>query len=127
VAQIDSGSFKGAAEIEALKASIREDLEKYVKVTRRHGFPADYRMEVATDVVEAATSLCGAVVREFPRSMVFTGKLIFHHETFVDRILHNQTSFAIQRRLQWEGVPTMILPVRVNICRDEPDSKEMGI
>jgi hypothetical protein len=95
-------------------------------VTRRHGFPADYRMEVATDVVEAATRMCEDVVREFPRSMVFTGKLIFHHETFVDRILHNQTAFAIQRRLQWQGVPTMILPIRVDICR-EPDTRPAGV
>ncbi len=126
VAQIDSGSFKGAAEIEALEAATRAGLEKYVKVTRRHGFPADYRMEVATDVVEAATRMCEDVVREFPRSMVFTGKLIFHHETIVDRILHNQTAFAIQRRLQWQGVPTMILPIRVDICR-EPDSRAAGV
>jgi hypothetical protein len=33
----------------------------------------------------------------------------------VDRILHNQTAFAIQRRLQWEGIPTMIMPIRVKI------------
>ncbi len=119
VAQIDSGSFKGAAEIEALEASNRESLEKYVKVTRRHGFAADYRMEVATDVVDTATRLCRDVIREFPRSVVFSGKLIFHHETLFDRILHNQTAFAIERRLQWEGIPTMVLPVRANIGRKD--------
>jgi hypothetical protein len=47
--------------------------------------------------------------------MVFAGQLVFHHETFVDRILHNRTAFAIQRRLQWEGILTMIMPIRVKI------------
>jgi len=43
VSEVDSGAFKGAAEVEALTRATIEGLEKYVKVTRRHGFPADYR------------------------------------------------------------------------------------
>jgi hypothetical protein len=113
VAEIDSGTFKGVAEIEALKASVKKDLEKYVKTTRQHGFPADYRMNVGTDVVDTVTDLVEAVVREFPRSTVFTGKLVFRHENPFQRILHNETAFAIQRRLQWNGVATVILPIRV--------------
>ncbi len=115
VAEIDSGSFKGVAEIEALKNATKESLEKYVKVTRRHGFPADYRMETSTDVPGTVVELCRSIVQEFPRSTVFTGQLMFHRETLLDKILHNQTAFAIQRRLQWEGVPTVILPIKVQI------------
>jgi len=59
--------------------------------------------------------LCRSILAEFPRCMVFAGQLVFHHETFVDRILHNRTAFAIQRRLQWEGILTMIMPIRVKI------------
>ncbi len=86
-----------------------------MKVTRRHGFPADYRMETATDVPTAVIDLCRSLVKEYPRATVFTGQLVFHRETWVDRVLHNQTAFAIQRRLQWEGIPTMIMPIRVQI------------
>ena len=113
VAEIDSGTFKGAEEVDALKASVREGLEKYVKVTRKHGFPADYRMDVATDVVDAATELCKSIAQEFPRATFFTGKLIFEKEKLFQRILHNETASAIQRRLQWEGITTVILPIRV--------------
>ncbi|MGD0660834.1 MAG: APC family permease [Syntrophorhabdales bacterium] len=115
VAEIDSGSFKGAAEVQALSDATKHGLEKYVKVTRRHGFPADYRMETATDVPTAVVDLCKSLTTEYSRVTVFTGQLIFHRETLVDRILHNQTAFAIQRRLQWEGIPTMIMPIRVKI------------
>ena len=115
VAEIDSGSFKGVAEIEALKESVRDDLMKYVKVTRHHGFPADCRMIVGTDVVDEASDLVETTVKEFPRSTVFTGKLVFRHENPFQRILHNETAHAIQRRLQWNGIPTVILPIRVNI------------
>ncbi len=115
VAEIDSGSFKGVQEVEALKESVKRGLEKYVKISRKHGFPAEYRMNVATDVVEAATELCEGIVREFPKATVFTGKLVFRYEQFFSRLLHNETAFAIQRRLQWVGITTVILPIRVDM------------
>ena len=34
-------------------------------------------------------------------------------EKLFQRILHNETASAIQRRLQWEGITTVILPIRV--------------
>jgi hypothetical protein len=45
--------------------------------------------------------------------MVFAGQLVFRHETPFQRILHNETAFAIQRRLQFSGITAVILPVRV--------------
>jgi len=115
VGEVDSGSFKGTAEMDALQTSVKNDLEKYVKVTRIHGFPAEYRTEIATDVVDSVTELVEKTVREFPRSTVFTGKLVFRHENPFQRILHNETAYAIQRRLQWEGIPSVIMPIRIDI------------
>jgi amino acid transporter len=113
VAVVDSGSFKGAEEVEALEASVKAGLERYVSLARRLGFAADYRLAVATDVVESAVSICKEAAEEFPRSSVFTGQLTFRLEKFYHRMLHNETAFAIQRRLQWEGLTTVILPIRV--------------
>jgi amino acid transporter len=115
VAEIDSGAFKGESEIGSLKLSTAEQLAKYVKIARSYGYAADFRMDVGTDVVEMATNLCKNIVREFPKSSVFTGKLVFRQENPFQRILHNETAYAIQRRLQWDGITTVILPVRVNI------------
>jgi len=115
VAQIDSGSFKGAKELKALEKSVRGGLEKYVDLARRLGFAADYRLAVGTDVVESAVTECKKIVEAFPRSTVFSGQLTFRLEKFYHRMLHNETAFAIQRRLQWEGITTVILPVRVRV------------
>jgi amino acid transporter len=120
VAEVDSGSFKGADAMDGLRLSTQEGLQKYVKVTRRHGFPADYRMEASADVIDTAVDLCRSIMHEYPRSTVFTGQLVFHRETFTDRILHNQTAYAIQRRLQWEGIPTIIMPIRVDMGSSNP-------
>jgi len=115
VAEVDSGSFKGIAEIEALKESVKKALSKYVKITRSHGFTADYRTKIATDVIGSVIELVESTVREFPRSTVFTGRLVFKHETPFQKILHNETAYAIQRRLQWDGIAAMILPIRVEV------------
>jgi hypothetical protein len=88
-------------------------LDKYVKITRKHGFPADYRMEIGTDVVETATAACEAVAVEFPRAMVFAGKLFFQEDNLFHKVLHNGTAFAIQGWLQWMGITAVILPIGV--------------
>ncbi len=113
VAQIDSGSFKGAQEIEALELSVKDNLSKYVEMAHKLGFAAEYRTALATDVVERAVELCKQTSEEFPRSTVFTGQITFRLEKFYHRLLHNETAFAIQRRLQWDGLTTVILPIRV--------------
>lgn len=113
VAMIDSGSFKGAEEVDALEASVNAGLEKYVAMAHKLGFAAEYRTALATDVVESAVELCKQVAEEFPRATVFTGQLTFRLEKFYHRLLHNETAFAIQRRLQWDGLTTVIMPIRV--------------
>lgn len=113
VAMIDSGSFKGAEEVEALEASVKAGLEKYVTMAQNLGFAAEYRTALATDVVESAVELCKQTAEEFPRATVFTGQLTFRLEKFYHRFLHNETAFAIQRRLQWDGLTTVIMPIRV--------------
>jgi amino acid transporter len=113
VAVIDSGSFKGSEEIRALEASVLGDLEKYAALARRLGLAAECRYALATDVVESAITLCNEVAAQYPRSTVFTGQLTFRLEKFYHRLLHNETAFAIQRRLQWEGLTTVIMPIRV--------------
>ena len=115
VSEVNSGSFKGIAEIEALKESVTKELQRYVALARSYGYAADYRTDVATEVVETATRLCQELAREFPRSTVFAGKLVFRHEGPFQKLLHNETAFAIQRRLQWEGITAVILPVRVHL------------
>ena len=115
IAVADSGSFKGPEALEGLKESTQEALMKYVELARRLGLPADYRFDIGTDVVESASLLCEKIAEEFPRSTFFTGQLIFPHVHIFHRLLHNETAYAIQRRLQWDGIPTVILQIRVNI------------
>jgi predicted HicB family RNase H-like nuclease len=113
VAVIDQGAFKGKEGLDDLKKSVKESLEKYVELARKLGFPAEYRMDVGADLVDTAANLAVDVSREFPKSTVFSGQLSFKLEKFYHRLLHNEAAFAIQRRLQWDGITNVILPIRL--------------
>jgi amino acid transporter len=115
VSVVDSGSFKGKEEIEALQAATRDGLDKYVSLTRRLGFAAEGLSATGIEIVEEATGLCQQIAKRHAKATVFSGRLVFRKERWYHGLLHNQTSLAIQRRLQWLGVPMVILPVRANV------------
>lgn len=114
VAVIDLRGLKGEESMARVTAATEEMLLKYVYLAKRLGFAADYRMAVGSDVVERAVSLCASIAEEFPHTAVFTGEVIFRQERLHHRMLHNQTAFAVQRRLQWLGITAVVMPIRVN-------------
>jgi amino acid transporter len=129
VGVIDSGNFKGAGEVDKLKKDARGSLGKYVGLARRLGLSADFRLAVGTDVVEEASKLCLEVAGEFQNVTFFSGKLIFEERKWYHRILHNETAYSIQHRLQFAGYPMVILPVRVRArelqrARHNPEKKQ---
>jgi len=114
VAEIDSGTFKGIAEIEALKASVEKDLSKYVKITRQHGFPADFRMNVGDGCGRHRNGTGGIRGQGISPVYGVQRKTGIPSRNPFQKVLHNETAFSIQRRLQWNGVATVILPIRVS-------------
>lgn len=113
VGAIDSGRFKGAEEIEALRGSTEHELRKYVDFARKLGIPAESRLALGTDIVDELEQLCIQVQEQYPRSVTFAGQLVFQKEGSIVRWLHNQTCVALQRRLAFHGLAMVILPVRV--------------
>jgi amino acid transporter len=115
VGVIDAPTMKGLEEVDRVRLRTEASLQQYVDLARRLGFAADYRCSVATEAVSEAERLALEVHREFPRSIIFAGKLIFKEERFYQRFLHNETAYSLQRRLQFAGMNAMVLPVRVTM------------
>jgi amino acid transporter len=113
VGVIDSGGFKGADAVDKLTAQTQRALEQYVKLAHGLGVPATYRLGVGTDVVAELERQCLQIAREFAHPAFFAGKIVFHRERWYQRILHNETAFAVERRLQWAGLALTVLPARV--------------
>jgi amino acid transporter len=112
-AVVDSGVFKGADEVDLLEKETRGNLDQYVTWARGQGMNADYRMAVGTEPVESVTEMCKQIAEEYPRAIFFMGRLIFREEKWYYRLLHNETPNAIQRRLQFDGLQAVVLPIRV--------------
>lgn len=113
VGTVDSGSFKGEEAIEDLRTHTAESLDKYVTMARQLGLPAVSYMSIGADVVDELEHLCLTVAKQYPRTTVFAGQLVFQRDSWYQHLLHNQTAYSLQRRLQWEGLPMVILPTRV--------------
>jgi len=113
VGQVDSAQFKGVQELEALEAKVRGDLERYVALGQSLGCYSEYRYTLGTDLIEELEKRCLNLVKEFRRPVVFAGQLVFQRENLFTRSLHYDTAFAIQRRLQFNGLQVIILPIRV--------------
>jgi hypothetical protein len=113
VGVIDSGTFMGRDELERLRVALRVGLEKYVELARRLGYNADDRLATSTDPVDGLTRLCLDLASEFPNVMFFAGKLLWKRESWYQRLLHNETAYQVERRLQWKGLPVAVLPLRL--------------
>ncbi|HEX9249904.1 MAG TPA: APC family permease [Gemmatimonadaceae bacterium] len=110
---IDAATMKGVQEVDRLREQTKESLRNYVDLAHRFGLAAESRMAIGTDVLDEGEELCSAIAADFPKALFFLGKLIFERERFYQRILHNETAYQLQRRLQFAGLNTMVLSVRV--------------
>jgi hypothetical protein len=115
VGVIGSGQFKGQAEIELLRTRTQEWLDQYIRFAHSLGLPAAGRMTLGTDVVAEADKACREVSKTFPKTIFFAGEVIFRDEGWFNLFLHNRTSYAIQKRLQWSGRTMVILPMRLTL------------
>jgi amino acid transporter len=113
VGVIDAVVLKGVQEVDRLRVETDEGLERYVALARRLGLASEHRSAIGTEVVQAGEDLALEIQKEFPRSVVFMGTLVFEKERWFSRILHNDTAYRLQRRLQFAGLNAMVLPVRV--------------
>lgn len=114
VAVLDSGDFKGEDAIAALQARSEEQLRRYRVLANGLGVPSAYRLALGTDAVEESVKLCRKIREQYPKATFFAGKVLFERDTLLHMLLHNDTAFAIQRRLQWDGLTTVVVPAR---CR----------
>lgn len=113
VGPVDAGSFKGAEELERLRAETAASAERYVAVARRHGFTAEAVTEVSHDLVRTLGELGEELRRRHPDAVLFGGQIAFTTETVWTRWLHNYAVFALQRLFCRRGVPFVIVPARV--------------
>ncbi len=113
VGVVDWKSFKGAEEVKNLEVHIKDELKQYVRLSNNFGFYAEAIQSVEIDTLSAVEARCEEIQRKYNKAVFFVGKLVFEEENIFTRLLHNQTAFSIQRILQFKGIPSIVLPIRV--------------
>jgi amino acid transporter len=110
---VDAGNFKGVEEIAHMKAEVKKELDRYVHYMRCHGYYASAYSSFGNDVVDEIASLTPRILERFPNAILFGGQLVFPRTGFLSGVFHNYTIFAVQRRFYSQGVPVVVLPIRV--------------
>ncbi|HEY3346371.1 MAG TPA: APC family permease [Nitrospirota bacterium] len=110
---IDAGTFKGTEELEHLQRKVHEDLNLYVNLVSRKGYYAEAISSVGIDVVEEIAKITPKIQERFPQAVFFGGQLVFPNPSIFTGVLHNYTIFAVQRYFYTQGIPIVMMPIRV--------------
>jgi amino acid transporter len=113
VGMVDAGNFKGVTEMENLKIQVDLDLNRYVNFMNQEGYYAEGISVIGVDVIDQVDQITPAVVERFPNAVFFGGQLLFTKDSFFAPLFHNYAVFSIQKKLYRQGVPFVILPIRV--------------
>lgn len=112
VGVVDAGAFKGTHEVENLDQHVNDELSRYVDFVRRHGYYGESASSVGTDIIGEVEKIGLPLLEKYPQAIFFGGQIVFPHETFMTRWLHNHVVFAVQSRFYHKGMPFIILPIR---------------
>ena len=110
---VDSHAYGGEGVLEQMRVEANATLKFFVDFCHSHGMASASMLSFGTDVVDQVTQLCVETNREYPNSIFFTSKLIFETDNWFTRLLHNQAALAIQRRLHFDGLQMVVLPMKV--------------
>jgi hypothetical protein len=113
VGSIDAGNFKGQAEVENLTLHIESETGRYVNYMKKHGYYAEARTTIGIDIVDEIMKFAPEIEKKFSNVVYFGGQLVFPEETFITKFLHNYIVFSAQRKFYTQGLPFVILPIRV--------------
>jgi amino acid transporter len=122
VAVVDSETFKGADQIAALEQRTRQNLLKYERYahTLELGLATASAFAIGTEVAVEIEKIAADLTYRYPEAMFVAGQLIFEEDTFWNRLLHNETAFIVQKRLQRMGLPMIVVPVRLDLRARRP-------
>jgi amino acid transporter len=114
---VDVGSFAGQQELTKLKQQVEETLQYFVDYCHQYGIAAEEYAAFGTDTIEELNNLAEIVTRKYSNCIFFASKLIFEHDNFITRFLHNETALTMQRNLHLKGKELVILPMKISTNR----------
>ena len=110
---VDVESFAGQSELEKMHKQVDENLKYFIEYCNQYGIAAEAFASFGIDTVEELTKLTEMVNKKYSNCIFFSSKLIFEHDNWIMRFLHNETPLTLQRNLHLQGKELVILPMKI--------------
>lgn len=110
---VDVESFSGQKTLKLMQKKVEKRLSYFKNYSEQHGLAATYFSNYGADPVSQLTLLSEQVIGQFPNSIFFASTLTFTKDKWMTRFLHNETAYALQRRLHSRSIQLVILPMLV--------------
>lgn len=110
---VDVESFTGQDALKTMQEQVDSELNYFVVYCRANGLAAESYSAFGTDPTVQLTELAEQAAQKYPNCIFFASKLIFEHDNWMTRLLHNETAITLQRRLHACDLQLVILPMRI--------------
>jgi len=110
---VDVQSFSGRDELEKMRLEVNKTLAYFVKYCHQYDIPAEAHVDFGIDIVEELDQLTEEVCAKYPNCIFFSSKLVFKHDNWITRFLHNETPNTLQRQFHMQGKELVIIPMRI--------------
>lgn len=119
IAVVDAKTVIGQDRIHALKERRQKDLDYLTNFCYSRSIPAMSILQTSVDPIEEINTVATKLARLYTKNAFFASQLIFSGSQWMQKMNHNKTALAMQRRIYALGLNMMILPVKVNL-RENP-------
>ena len=113
VIEFDSRAMGASEALPRRTARLEDAMRQLEGFCAKHGLHADRVIGYGTDPVLELEQLVKEATTKGQDCVCFANKLILPPGRRLAEWLHNQTSLGLQRRLHSEGIPLMVLPIRL--------------
>jgi amino acid transporter len=120
IAIVDSGAFKGIHKIHDLEERAQAALDRYRDFAAALGLRSMAITSTGTEIALEAEKVARHLMSRYPKATFVGGQLNFEEDTLWYRLLHNETAYLIQRRLQYLGLPMVVLPTQLDLRAVDP-------
>lgn len=114
---IDVQSYGIEKRFGVLKRKEQRKLDYFIKYVHNQGSAAYSILDFGTDPVEKLTQIAENLYQENSNCIFFASNLVFATDNWFIRRLHNETAFAVQRKLHLQGIMMVILPMSISLIR----------
>ncbi len=111
---IDVESYGAETALDSMKKKVKKNLDHFVRFARKHNYPVRSYVLYGIDPVEELGKASEKIYKKIPNAMFFASELVMEKDNWFVRQLHNETAFAIQRKLHLQGMRMVILPMKLN-------------